>query len=46
VALHAADDGLALAFADVEELATACKFADCGHVTETRLRGAVVGGCR
>jgi ribosome biogenesis GTPase len=34
VALHAADQGLALAFADVEELATACKFADCSHVTE------------
>jgi ribosome biogenesis GTPase len=34
VALHAADQGLALTFADVEELATACKFADCGHVTE------------
>jgi ribosome biogenesis GTPase len=34
VALHAADEGLALAFSDVEELATACKFADCGHVGE------------
>jgi ribosome biogenesis GTPase len=34
VALHAADDGLALAFADVEELATACRFADCRHVGE------------
>lgn len=34
VALHAADDGLALAFSDVEELASACRFADCGHVTE------------
>ena len=34
VALHAADDGLALAFSDVEELAAACKFADCGHASE------------
>jgi ribosome biogenesis GTPase len=34
VALHAADDGLALAFSDVEELASACKFADCAHVGE------------
>jgi ribosome biogenesis GTPase len=34
VALHAAEEGLALAFSDVEELATACRFADCGHVTE------------
>lgn len=35
VALHAAsDDGLALAFADVEELASACRFADCAHVGE------------
>jgi ribosome biogenesis GTPase len=34
VALHAADEGLSLAFSDVEELATACKFADCAHVAE------------
>jgi ribosome biogenesis GTPase len=34
VALHAADDGLSLAFSDVEELASACKFADCAHVGE------------
>ena len=34
VALHAAEDGLALAFSDVEELATACRFADCRHVSE------------
>jgi ribosome biogenesis GTPase len=34
VALHAADDGLALAFSDVEELATACRFADCTHLSE------------
>lgn len=34
VALHAADEGLALAFADVEELAAACRFADCAHAGE------------
>jgi ribosome biogenesis GTPase len=34
VALHAAQDGLARAFADVEELASACRFADCGHLSE------------
>jgi ribosome biogenesis GTPase len=34
VALHGADEGFALAFADVEELASACRFADCAHVSE------------
>lgn len=34
VALSASDAGLEKAFADVEELATACRFADCGHVGE------------
>jgi ribosome biogenesis GTPase len=34
VALYAAEDGLSRAFADVEELATACRFADCGHAGE------------
>ncbi|HUR50959.1 MAG TPA: ribosome small subunit-dependent GTPase A [Mycobacteriales bacterium] len=34
VALHAADEGLSLAFSDVEDLASACRFADCGHVSE------------
>lgn len=34
VALHLAEDGLALAFSDVEDLACACKFADCGHIAE------------
>ena len=34
VALHAADEGLSLAFSDVEELASACRFADCAHVGE------------
>jgi ribosome biogenesis GTPase len=32
VALHgAAEEGLARAFAEIEELASACRFADCGH---------------
>ena len=32
VALHGdAEEGLARAFSDVEELASACRFADCGH---------------
>lgn len=34
VSLNAADDGLALAFSDVEDLASACRFADCRHVSE------------
>ena len=34
VSLHAADEGLSLAFADVEDLSTACRFADCRHVSE------------
>lgn len=34
VALHAADDGLSLAFSDVEDLASACRFADCRHEAE------------
>ena len=34
VALHSADEGLSLAFSDVEELAAACRFADCAHVGE------------
>ncbi len=34
VALHATEEGLALAFADVDELAVACRFADCRHVSE------------
>ena len=34
VALHEASDGLALAFSDVEELASACRFADCAHAGE------------
>jgi ribosome biogenesis GTPase len=34
VALHGVDEGLSLAFADVEELAAACRFADCRHTGE------------
>jgi len=34
VSLHATGDGLSRAFVDVEELASACRFADCGHVGE------------
>ena len=34
VALYAADEGLSRAFADLEELASACRFADCGHAGE------------
>ena len=31
VALYAAEDGLSRAFSELEELASACRFADCGH---------------
>ena len=34
VALHSAADGLSRAFAEVEELASACRFADCRHAGE------------
>jgi ribosome biogenesis GTPase len=34
VALHAAEEGLSRAFAEVEELASACRFADCRHTAE------------
>jgi ribosome biogenesis GTPase / thiamine phosphate phosphatase len=34
VALHDAHGGVAKAFADVEELGSACRFADCEHVGE------------
>jgi ribosome biogenesis GTPase len=34
VALHAAEEGLSRAFAEVEELASACRFANCRHTTE------------
>jgi ribosome biogenesis GTPase len=34
VALHDAHDGVAKAFADIEELGAACRFADCAHAGE------------
>ena len=34
VALAGSEDGLSRAFSDVEELAAACRFADCAHVGE------------
>ena len=34
VGLYDADEGLAQAFADVEDLAARCRFSDCAHVTE------------
>jgi ribosome biogenesis GTPase / thiamine phosphate phosphatase len=34
IALVGSEDGLAKAFSDVEELALACRFADCGHAGE------------
>ena len=34
VALAGSEDGLSKAFSDVEELAAACRFADCAHVGE------------
>jgi ribosome biogenesis GTPase len=34
VALQGSEEGLARAFAEVEELAAACRFADCAHVGE------------
>jgi ribosome biogenesis GTPase len=34
VALQGSEEGLARAFSEVEELASACRFADCAHVGE------------
>jgi ribosome biogenesis GTPase len=34
VAMTGDQEGLAQAFSDVEDLAAACRFADCGHATE------------
>ncbi|MEO3784810.1 ribosome small subunit-dependent GTPase A [Actinocorallia sp. B10E7] len=34
IGLHDADEGLALAFSDVEELAEDCRFSDCAHQDE------------
>ncbi len=39
VALAGSEEGLSRAFADLEELASACRFADCGHAGE---RGCAV----
>jgi ribosome biogenesis GTPase len=46
VALWDADDGFARAFADVEELASGCRFRDCAHGTEPgcAVRAAVDDG--
>ena len=45
VSLWDADDGLSLAFADIEELAARCKFRDCSHRTEPgcAVRAAISG---
>lgn len=44
--LWEAPDGLATTFADVEELAVACRFADCAHETEPgcAVRAAIEDG--
>lgn len=34
VGLHDAPEGVARAFSDVEQLGTACRFADCAHASE------------
>lgn len=34
VGLHESGEGLAAVFADIEELAARCRFADCGHASE------------
>ena len=41
-----ADEGLALAFADIEELAADCRFSDCNHDTEPgcAVTEAIAGG--
>jgi len=46
VGLMVADDGFAMAFSDVEELASACRFADCRHETEPgcAVQSSVVAG--
>ena len=40
VALQGSEEALAQAFSDVEDLAVACRFADCAHAGRARLRGA------
>jgi ribosome biogenesis GTPase len=44
--LWAAPDALEGTFADVDALAAACRFADCGHAAEPGLRGDGGGGGR
>jgi len=46
VAMWEAEDGLAATFPEIEELALACRFADCGHETEPgcAVRAAVEDG--
>jgi ribosome biogenesis GTPase len=46
VGLHAAADGLDLAFADIDALAAACRFDDCQHESEPgcAVRGALANG--
>jgi ribosome biogenesis GTPase len=46
VGLHDAADGIDEAFADIEALAAACRFGDCGHENEPgcAVRGAVANG--
>lgn len=46
VSLWDADEGLSLAFADIEELAAQCKFRDCSHRSEPRcaVRAAIDAG--
>ena len=46
VSLWDADDGMSLAFADVEELATQCRFNDCSHGPEPgcAIQAAIANG--
>ncbi len=46
LSLWDADEGMSLAFADIEELASRCKFSDCSHRTEPgcAVRAAIDSG--
>jgi ribosome biogenesis GTPase len=46
VGLHEAADGLDQTFADIDALAAACRFGDCGHEGEPgcAVRGALANG--
>ncbi|AKU14666.1 ribosome small subunit-dependent GTPase A [Luteipulveratus mongoliensis] len=46
IGVHDASDGVAQSFSDIEELAEACRFADCVHETEPgcAVRGAITDG--